>query len=197
MMDSDGREDRIRSDYQSLMQGVKAPEQKKKRILRAAESGRAPSRSRGRWFSEIPSWGRVLYAAEALILALLFALMLPLTHADVGDFAGDSDWGSDDWGSSDSDSGWDSSDWDDDDDGWDSGTGAFIGGALGSSLGGGGYGGGGGGTLLLIIIIVCVVAPALPLEPNKTDLMNRLKKQMGMTGAASVEDIDSSVLWMP
>lgn len=71
MMDSDGREDRIRSDYQSLMQGVKAPEQKKKRILRAAESGRAPSRSRGRWFSEIPSWGRVLYAAEALILAFL------------------------------------------------------------------------------------------------------------------------------
>ena len=30
-----------------------------------------------------------------------------------------------------------------------------------------------------------------------TDLMNRLKKQMGMTGAASVADIDPSVLWMP
>ena len=34
-------------------------------------------------------------------------------------------------------------------------------------------------------------------EKEYRDLMNRLKKQMGMTGAASVADIDPSVLWMP
>ena len=86
-----------------------------------------------------------------LALALLLSLMLPVAHADVGNFAGDSDWGSDDWSSSDSD--WDSgSDWDDDDD-WDDGLGAFVGGAIGSSIGGGG----GGGSFLIVIIIIVVV----------------------------------------
>ncbi len=62
-------------------------------------------------------------AACALALMLLLCLSLPMTHADVGNFAGDSDWGDSDWGDSDWSSDYDSgSDYDSDGEAGDFGT---------------------------------------------------------------------------
>ena len=70
----------------------------------------------------------------AILLALLLCMMLPVAHADVGNFAGDSDWG--DSGSYDSGSDYS---WDDDDDDYGSTWSGSDGGSSGGSSSGEGW----------------------------------------------------------
>jgi len=140
----------------------------------------------------------VIKALLALVLALGLALLPALALADVGNFAGDSDWGSSDWGSSDWGS---SSDWDDDDLG-----------SLGGFLLGSAFNGMPTWLIVAILVVYLVIrnnkkhkqadsqaAPPPPPQPfcNAADLLNALKvRDPDFSQEAFLEKVRNSFVQM-